>query len=77
MCFLMQVKQAICDGCTEAPVIKKVKCRHCASAPEMKKPMSDEGIRNVKAGQKFVLKCVAKGSPQPEYTWFMDGKVRT
>lgn len=75
MQVVKQVMQALCEGCPVAPVIKRVRCKHCAAEPVMQKEMGDSGSKMVQAGSKLALRCVAKGSPMPMYTWVKDGKV--
>ena len=57
------------------PVIKRLRCKHCAAKPIMKRKMSANSTKVIKPGKRLSLRCVARGSPRPSYTWLKDGRV--
>ncbi|KAK7104996.1 uncharacterized protein [Littorina saxatilis] len=72
---LRQVKKVLCPDCAAVPVIKRLRCKHCATPPRIKRKMTANDTRTVKAGKKLSLRCVARGTPRPSYTWLKDGRV--
>ncbi|KAL8585104.1 hypothetical protein ACOMHN_013120 [Nucella lapillus] len=73
--YFVYVKKVLCPDCSSVPVIKKLRCKHCAVKPSIKRPMSANETKTVKTGKRLALRCVARGSPKPTYTWVKDGVI--
>lgn len=75
--ILQQVKRVLCTGCGAAPVIKVLHCQNCAVKPSMTRKMAGDDIKMIPEGKSLSLRCVARGSPRPDYAWFKDGVLLT